>query len=255
VIGKLDNIMKQKQIEWTDDLIKKFWDYESQFPEKYFTHSFGHLITHEVNEYLVKAKKVLDYGTGIGLLIPHLLKYNIEVTGTDFSNDSLDVVNNNYNDNSKFKGVFHIDDIINVNKKYDIIFCIEMIEHINDHYLDITFKNFKHLLADDGYIVITTPNDEVLGDNMICCPKCNSVFHRWQHIKSWNSSSLEKAVNKYGFRKEKIYTTFFNPIDEEKKTLTSIIARFIRKYILLRKEMKNTAPQTKPPHLVAIIKN
>lgn len=247
--------MKYKQIEWTDDLVKKFWDYESQFPKKYFTHTFGNRIIEEVDEYLKDAKNVLDYGTGIGLLIPHLLKHDIEVTGTDFSHDSIDVVNKSYKEKSNFKGVFYIDDIININKKYDVIFCIEMIEHINDHYLDITFKNFKHLLADGGYIVITTPNDEVLADNMIFCPSCDSVFHRWQHVKSWSTSSLEKTILKYGFKKEKIYTTFFTPIVEEKKTLTGIIAGFIRKYILLRKETKKSTPQAKPPHLVAIIKN
>ena len=247
--------MKYKQIEWTDDLVKKFWDYESQFPEKYFTHTFGNRILEETGDYLKNKKNVLDYGTGIGLLIPHLLNYDFEVTGTDFSHESIDVVNNNFKEKSNFKGVYYIEDIININKKYDVIFCIEMIEHINDHYLDITFKNFKHLLADDGYIVITTPNDEVLADNMIFCPNCDSVFHRWQHVKSWNTSSLEKTIIKYGFKKEKIYTTFFNPIVEEKKPLTGIIAGFIRKYILLRKEIKKNTPQAKPPHLVAIIKN
>ena len=247
--------MKYRQIEWTDELVKKFWDFESQFPKKYFTYTFGHRIIEEVGDYLKDAKKVLDYGTGIGLLIPHLLKHEFQVTGTDFSHDSIEVVNNSFKDKNNFNGVFYIDDIINVNKKYDVIFCIEMIEHINDHYLDITFKNFKHLLADDGYIVITTPNDEVLADNMIFCPNCESVFHRWQHVKSWSTSSLEKAIIKYGFKKEKIYTTFFNPVVEEKKPLTGIIAGFIRKYILLRKEIKKTAPQAKPPHLVAILKN
>ena len=92
--------MKYKQIEWTDDLVKKFWDYESQFPKKYFTHTFGHRIIKEVKEYLKDAKNVLDYGTGIGLLIPHLLKHEFQVTGTDFSHDSIE--GSNFSASSSF---------------------------------------------------------------------------------------------------------------------------------------------------------
>ncbi len=247
--------MEYKNIEWTDEQVKKFWDYESQFPEKYFTHTFGGRILEEIGEHLKGKKNVLDYGTGIGLLIPHLLKHNFEVTGTDFSHDSIEVVNERFKNESNFNGAYYIDDIININKKYDVIFCIEMIEHINDHYLDITLNNFKNLLADDGLIVITTPNDEVLNDNKVFCPNCNSVFHRWQHVKSWSTSSLEKVITNYGFKKENIYTTFFhNTSKVEKKTIMGLIAGFIRKYILFRTEVKNNISTAKAPHLVAIIK-
>jgi len=247
--------MEYKNIEWTDEQVKKFWDYESQFPEKYFTHTFGGRILEEIGEHLKGKKNVLDYGTGIGLLIPHLLKHNFEVTGTDFSHDSIEVVNERFKNEPNFNGAYYIDDIININKKYDVIFCIEMIEHINDHYLDITLNNFKNLLADDGYIVITTPNDEVLDDNKVFCPNCHSVFHRWQHVKSWSTSSLEKVITNYGFKKENIYTTFFpNTSKVEKKTIMGLIAGFIRKYILLRKEITNHISSEKAPHLVAIIK-
>jgi 2-polyprenyl-3-methyl-5-hydroxy-6-metoxy-1,4-benzoquinol methylase len=247
--------MKYKNIEWTDEQVKKFWDYESQFPEKYFTHTFGGRILEEIGGHLKGKKNVLDYGTGIGLLIPHLLKHNFEVTGTDFSHDSIETVNKRFKNESNFNGAYYIDDIININKKYDVIFCIEMIEHINDHYLDITFKNLKHLLSDGGVVVITTPNDEKLEDNMIFCVNCDSTFHRWQHLKSWSTSSLEKVITNYGFKKEKIYTTFFNPIvKEEKKSIPGLIAGFIRKYILLRTEIKNNISTVKAPHLVAIIK-
>ena len=247
--------MEQKNIEWTDEQVKKFWDYESQFPEKYFTHTFGDRILEEVGEHLLGKKNVLDYGTGIGLLIPHMLKHNLEVTGTDFSHDSIESVNQRFKNEANFNGAYYIDDIINIDKKYDVIFCIEMIEHISDHYLDITFKNFKSLLADDGLIVITTPNDEVLDGNKVFCPNCNSVFHRWQHVKSWSTSSLEKVITNYGLKKEKIYTPFFNPIvKEHKKSIPGLMVGFIRKYILLRKEIINNTPAVKAPHLVAIIK-
>jgi 2-polyprenyl-3-methyl-5-hydroxy-6-metoxy-1,4-benzoquinol methylase len=247
--------MIYKDIKWTDEKVKKFWDFESQFPEKYFTYTHGRNFLDEVDSYITNAKSVLDYGAGIGILISQLLKHDFEVTGTDFSYDSIEIVNNKFKENSNFKGAYYIDEIMTLNKKYDVIFCNEMIEHINDHYLDITFNNFKHLLSDDGVVIITTPNDEKLEDNMIFCANCDSTFHRWQHVKSWDSSSLREVISKYGFKSENIYTTFFNPIvREEKKSIPGLIADFIRKYILFRKEIKNNISTVKAPHLVAIIK-
>ena len=247
--------MEYKQVKWTDEKIKKFWDFEAQFPEKYFTYTFGKIFLDEVRDYIINSKNILDYGTGIGLLIPHLLDNNAKVTGTDFSYDSIEIVNNKFKENPNFEGAFHIEEIMTLNKKYDLIICNEMIEHINDHYLDITFNNFKHLLSADGIIIITTPNDEKLEDNMVFCPDCDSAFHRWQHIKKWDAESLEKTFLKYNFKKEKIFTTFFrHPVIDQKMPLTGKIACFIRKYILLRKEVANHISAGKPPHLVAIIK-
>jgi len=30
-----------KMLEWTDEKVQKFWNYESQFPENYFTYQVG----------------------------------------------------------------------------------------------------------------------------------------------------------------------------------------------------------------------
>jgi len=247
--------MEKRIIEWTDEQVKNFWDYESQFPEKYFTYTYGERIIDEISPHLHGKKTVLDYGTGIGLLIPHLIKNNFEVTGTDFSHDSIELVNSQFKNEKKFKGVYYIDDIMSIEEKYDVIFCIEMIEHVNDHYLDLTFQNFKKLLSEDGIIVITTPNDENLDENKVLCPGCHSVFHRWQHVKSWNTSSLEKAITNFGFKKEKIFTTFFHKATKvEKKSFLASMAAFVRKYVLQRKEVKSDISSIKAPHLVAIIK-
>ena len=144
---------------------------------------------------------------------------------------------------------------MNIEEKYDVIFCIEMIEHVNDYYLELTFQNFKNLLTEDGLIVITTPNDEKLDENKVFCPCCHSVFHRWQHVKSWNTSSLEKTISDFGFKKEKIYTTFFHKATKiEKKSILASMAAFVRKYVLQRKEVKSDISSLKAPHLVAIIK-
>lgn len=244
-----------KKLEWTDEMVAKFWDYESQFPDKYFTKTFGGRIVEEVAEFIDGKKEILDYGTGIGMLMPHLLNKGVNVTGTDFSRDSINIVENKFNLNKNFLGVYYIDDILKLEKKFDVIFCVEMIEHINDHYLDVTMKNFQHLLSDDGVIVITTPNDEKLDDNNIYCPNCESIFHRWQHIRSWSEESIKTCVNSFGFKEERIFTTFFERKQTEQPLpFTGKLAKFIRKNILGRKESHANQSRGKAPHLVAVIR-
>ena len=51
-----------------------------------------------------------------------------------------------------------------------------------------------------GIIIFSTPNNEDLSKNYICNPIDGSLFHRWQHVLSWNSDSLEKKLAARGLR-------------------------------------------------------
>jgi predicted SAM-dependent methyltransferase len=92
-----------------------------------------------------------------------------------------------------------------------------VIEHLDDHYLELTFNNIHNLLNPEGYLIITTPNDEDLSKSYICCPETNELFHRWQHIRSWNTDTLRGYVEKKGFKIHILRGTNFNisPLSEK----------------------------------------
>lgn len=188
-----------KQMEWTAEKVSRFWDYLSRFPEHYFTFQFGDILVNRLARYFKDKKTILDYGCGVGYLIPHLLKRGFQVTGLEFSGKSIEIVNDQFGKSPNFKGAFLHDELLNKNEKFDVIFVIEVIEHLDDATLSGIFQNIKKLLAPNGIVIFTTPNNEDLSLSMVFCPDCEVTFHRWQHVRSWTRESLTHHLSQHGF--------------------------------------------------------
>lgn len=231
---------RHKQIEWTPDKIAKFWDYTSAFPELYFTFKFGDVIVGKLKKYL-KGKNVLDYGCGTGFLIPHLLDAGCSVTGLDFSEKSVEGVNERFAGRPGFNGAFRLEKLLEENKKFEVIILVEVIEHLDDAAFESVIKNIKQLVAKDGVVIFTTPNDERLNDSEVFCPNCEQTFHRWQHIRSWNEVNLPEFLNKSGLD---VFRTF----------LTDFSVSFSKTKIGGLKGLIKKMMRMKAPHLVCIAK-
>lgn len=227
-------------LEWTDDLTKNFWNYYSNFPEYYFTYQYGGTIVSEFSKYFKAGSEVLDYGCGTGFLITHLLKYDVDIYGTDVSENSVESVNKKYAANKNFKGASLLDDLIRTKKKFDVLCVVEVIEHLTDHHLDQLLKNIKHLLKPNGIVIFTTPNNEKLSDSIVFCPCCEHTFHRWQHIRSWNSETLTAFLDGKGLHVNTVYTLNFSGSSRK---------NFIRKIL---SSLKNKIHTPVYPHLVAV---
>jgi 2-polyprenyl-3-methyl-5-hydroxy-6-metoxy-1,4-benzoquinol methylase len=79
-------------MEWTPERIKRFWDWQSRFPEDYFTVLFGpHIVSHFKS--MLAGKSVLDLGCGPGGLLPHLCSVATTVSGADLSEASVAAAN------------------------------------------------------------------------------------------------------------------------------------------------------------------
>lgn len=113
---------------------------------------------HDYLEDLLKDKlsvqtKILDVGAGSGAFINRITKYGGIYSAIEINKDAfelnnvklypLDLNNNFAND---------------INEKFDLIICIEVIEHIENprHFI----RQLTQLLDDNGNILITTPNVE-----------------------------------------------------------------------------------------------
>ena len=64
---------KYPRMEWTPERVARFWDYEAQFPERYFTHAHGAAMISRLESHLQGSARVLDYACGPGHLTAHLL--------------------------------------------------------------------------------------------------------------------------------------------------------------------------------------
>jgi cyclopropane fatty-acyl-phospholipid synthase-like methyltransferase len=82
---------------------------------------------------------------------------------------------------------------------FEWVFSVEAYEHLRAEWIPEYFLGIRKYLKKNGYLLITTPNDENLDDSLIVCPCCESKFHRWGHLRSVSSSNLRQLAESFGF--------------------------------------------------------
>jgi 2-polyprenyl-3-methyl-5-hydroxy-6-metoxy-1,4-benzoquinol methylase len=229
------------ELVWSDELAERYWRWQSHFPEHYFTGKFGGRIVRRLRPWLRGRRRVLDYGCGVGYLVPHLAALGIEVTATDHSAAAVDATNARNAAVQGFIGAVPVAELAASDRRFDAIVSIEVIEHLTDPQLAEFLATLRHLLAPDGIAIITTPNEENLRAAETFCPSCQHVFHRWQHLRRWSAAELAAAIDANGLRTIEAVTTDFSRLPqrdllgEAKRVLKRLLGR----------------PQHEP-HLVAI---
>lgn len=102
----------------------------------------------------LKFKSVFDLGCGMGLYLRGFHKLKKEVLGCDFSSDALSI-------SPKEFTIFHADvrKPIILNRKYDLLICFEVAEHLPNKYSQQLVKN----CTNNGKVVIFTAADKYQG--------------------------------------------------------------------------------------------
>ena len=189
--------------QWTDTHIARFWDYESRRADqsKYFTQQVGSAIAWLAGEQGLLRGNVLDYGCGAGHLIPHLLRPGVSVEGLDFSSQSVDAVNERFEGAPHWRGAIHISSLPTPlpSGHYDLIFCLETLEHLRPETLEETLQELRRLTRPGGAVFITVPFNEDLQKQFIYCPFCDAEFHRWQHQKSFTTEDMRHLLLSHDF--------------------------------------------------------
>ncbi|MDH3654057.1 MAG: class I SAM-dependent methyltransferase [Myxococcales bacterium] len=205
------DVGRYRALAWTDEHVRRFWEYESQFPENYFSYGYRDRLVPRLRGMLTGKKRVLDFGCGGGFLIPALSRVAGEVYGVDFSPTSIELTRERSASISNFRGAYSPIEALDMGLKFDGILAVEVIEHLSDEQLAGTMDIIKRMLEPGGVIVFTTPNDEDLSASRLYCPNCDHVFHRWQHVRSWDVKTLRAFLEDHGFRDVKTWTTDFSP--------------------------------------------
>jgi 2-polyprenyl-3-methyl-5-hydroxy-6-metoxy-1,4-benzoquinol methylase len=189
---------------WTSEMVKRFWDFESQRCEGYFTNGNGEALIKIFNREIKKAQKILDFGCGKGYFLSHLIKTcksELEAKsrffGTDVSKESVAAANLRIG----WTAAYSYDDKIIQDQtgKFDLVFCFEVIEHVYDDALKNILQGVSNCLRPGGVAIFSTPNEENLEQNMFICPESGKKFHRWQHVRNWTYLELRKTLLTAGF--------------------------------------------------------
>lgn len=192
-------------VQWTPEKISRFWAYLTSTPTaegSYFSGLFGERILALTARYIPSStKKIVDYGCGPGFLVEQLLRSGLPAEGLEFSNDSAQSARNRCQSYPTFGGVTHIRELPSPIQTgtVDVLFLVEVIEHLVSAQRDATLREIQRLLSVGGIFIVTTPHREDLRRVSTVCPDCGCVFHPWQHVDSFDARSLALLLSQYGF--------------------------------------------------------
>jgi 2-polyprenyl-3-methyl-5-hydroxy-6-metoxy-1,4-benzoquinol methylase len=187
--------------EWKPDEVTLFWDFISKTqPDAYFSHRVGKNVAWHFRELLKGGASVVDYGCGTGRFLEEVVSYDCRGAGFDTSSASRQVASERLLRRPNFDGVFGEDELVKQTGAFDVAFCLEVVEHLYDDALAHALEDLHQLLRPGGILVVSTPDDEDLSKNWICNPTTGTVFHRWQHVRSWTAQTLASRLERAGFR-------------------------------------------------------
>jgi SAM-dependent methyltransferase len=95
-------------------------------------------------------------------------------------------------------GRFDVENADLPEKEYDLIECMEVIEHVTD--VPMLLKNIRHALKDNGSVIISTPN-------AIDWYERNRSGEKWYpHVRAYTARSLAVEAMKAGFMPRFIFS-------------------------------------------------
>ena len=123
----------KKEIEKFDDISYSWWDPEGPFKP---LHMLNPVRTDFIkNRIDLKDKTLIDVGCGGGLLCENLAEHSKEVKGIDMSNEAIEIAKTHQtlkNLKIDYEEIALENLLKKSKKKYDILTCMELVEHVPD---------------------------------------------------------------------------------------------------------------------------
>ena len=147
-----------EEIQKFDEIANAWWDEEGDFKP---LHQINPLRVNFIKERInLRGKKVLDVGCGGGILSESLASLGAEVTAIDASEKTINIAKAHARKVRSSVTYLHTttEDILSnkSNQKFDVITCLEMLEHVPDP--SQTINEFSSLLSAKGNLFISTIN-------------------------------------------------------------------------------------------------
>jgi len=189
-------------------MVRRFWTYQRTRPEEYFSFQVGQVLVRRFRSYL--QGRVVDYGAGPGFLIDELLAAGVQCAAVEFGEEAVSELNDRFEKQRGFLGARSNDHLAEWKGTFDAVLLIEVVEHLYDRQLHDCLSAVCSLLKPGGRLIVTTPNEEDRTRSFICSPESGLLFHRYQHVRSWDSKSLADVLRTSGFRVDLTGVTDFD---------------------------------------------
>ena len=175
----------------------------------------------------LKNKKILDIGCGPGVLLSLLPEDYESATGLDLSKKQINFAKKQFKNLKKINWISKDFKEMDFKEKFDYIIIAEFLEHITYQDSIDLLKKTKNLLAEDGKLIITTPNYKSFWPLIeLVWNKMAKVSYEDQHINPFTRSKMKKTLKETGFNNINIKTFFII------SPFTTILSKSIAKIIL-----------------------
>lgn len=84
--------------------------------------------------------------------------------------------------------------------EFDLVFCSEVLEHLEDGDLALGVGELARVLKPTGHLLGSVPYRERLVEALAVCPSCGTLFHRWGHRQSFDQARLRELLAAAGLR-------------------------------------------------------
>ncbi len=160
------NTINKKEIEKFSKIASQWWDPNGKFKP---LHNFNPIRIEYIKNSIIKHFKIksstkslkriniLDIGCGGGLLSEPMCRMGANVVGIDASNKNIEVAKFHAKKNNlKINYICSSPETLRINKKFDVILNMEIIEHVDD--VDFFIKKSSQLLKKNGLMFVATLN-------------------------------------------------------------------------------------------------
>ena len=236
--------VNKKEIEKFSKIADEWWDPNGKFKplHKFNPIRIRYIKENIINNFKLKNKKkplekinILDIGCGGGLLSEPMQKLGANVTGIDASFKNIKVAKLHAKKNNlKINYLCSSPEKLKINKKFDVILNMEIVEHVED--VHFFLKSCSNLLKKNGLMFVATIN-KTLKSYMFAIVGAEYVLrwlpigtHDWEKFVKPND--LKNILKNNNLVLNKLDGMHFNIIKDEwnisKDTSVNYIAKFIK---------------------------
>ena len=219
--------INKEEIDKFSKIAAEWWNPEGKFKP---LHKFNPIRIKYIKDSIIKnfnIKKqysplkninILDIGCGGGLLSEPMCRLGANVTGIDASEKNIKVAKSHLKKSKlKINYICASPEKLRINKKFDVILNMEIVEHVND--LEFFLKKSSKLLKLNGIMFIATLN-KTLKSYIFAIIGAEYILrwlpigtHEWE--KFVEPSKLIEYGKKCSLKLEKIDGMKFNPLRDK----------------------------------------
>ncbi len=234
----------KKEIEKFSRLAKEWWDPNGKFKP---IHLFNPARINFIKNKLIKKFKIdenskeplkeisiLDIGCGGGLLCEPLKRLGANITGIDAAKNNIEVAKLHAQEmNLDIKYIHSAPENINLEKKFDVILNMEVVEHVAD--VNLFIQNCSKFIKKGGIMFVATINKNL--KSYIHAIIGAEYILRWLPIgthdweKFLQPEELENIVCKQNFLFDETVGMKFNFLNQEWKTSSDTSINYISTFL------------------------